>query len=399
MRMRNKPIRVAATKKGGAFTVLLVLMALVVASCGGDGATTTTAEPEASPTTEGSVVTTGATETTAGSETETTTGSDEEDPLAELAAAAEAEGGSLEYSFVLGEEYLGPLVNAFRERYPFAEVNITTGGALQLIEKVLSETQTNNPLTDMIQGGPLEDAVLCNDESLCYEYSPQGAAEVPEELRFEGSPFVVPAYFTFHIAYNTEVVSEEEAPTNLADFAEPEWNGRFGIDLEVIDWFAAELAYYGEEEGLELFGRIAANNPVIYSGAQGYEQLAAGSMPASINAYSLLLPEYMGAGAPIAVAQTDHMIALPDEFIGINTTDNPALLELWMEWLFTEEAQNIQPQSLGKTPVVPGIPVPDTLAALSDSCTGDCELFFGTSENFGDFDTRVEQFQELFVSG
>lgn len=397
--MRKKTSRVLAPRVPWTLTVALMMMALVAASCGGGEATTTTADPGASPTTtEGSVVTTGATETTAGSETETTTGTDG-DPLAEMAAAAEAEGGSLEYSFVLGEEYLGPLVDAFRERFPFAEVNITTGGALQLIERVLSETETNNPLTDMIQGGPLEDAVLCNDESLCYEYAPQGSADVPDELRFEGAPFVVPAYFTFHIAYNTEAVSEDEVPTNLADFAEPEWNGRFGIDLEVIDWFAAELAYYGEEEGLELFGRIAANNPVIYSGAQGYEQLAAGSLPASINAYSLLLPEYIGAGAPIAVAQTDHMIALPDEFIGINTTDNPALLELWMEWLFTEEAQNIQPQSLGKTPVVPGIPVPDTLAALSDSCTGDCELFFGTSENFGDFDTRVEQFQELFVSG
>ncbi len=377
--------------------IVLVLMALIAASCGGgDDATDDTDAPTT--TAADGAATTAGPATTEGGETETTAPTDG-DPLADLAAAAEAEGGSLEYAFVLGEEYLGPLVDAFRERFPFAEVNITTGGALQLIERVLSETETNNPMIDMIQGGPLEDAVLCNDESLCYEFVPEGAAGVPPELAFEGAPFVVPAYFTFHIAYNTEVVSEDQVPTNLADFAEPEWNGRFGIDLVVIDWFAAELAYYGEEEGLELFGRIAANNPVIYSGAQGYEQLAAGSLPASINAYSLLLPEYMNAGAPIAVAHTDHMIALPDQFIGINTTDNPALLELWMEWLFTEEAQNIQPQSLGKTPVLPGIAVPDTLAALSDSCGSDCELFFGTSQNFGDFDTRVEQFQELFVSG
>lgn len=360
---------------------MLVVLALVAAACGGEGTEDTTAAT--TPTDTSGSATTAAPDTG-------------DDPLADLAAAAEAEDGSLEYAFVLGEEYLGPLVNAFRDRYPFAEVNITTGGTLQLIERVLTETETGNPGLDMVQGGPLEDSVLCNDEELCYEFVPAGVENVPEELRFEGSPFVVPAYFTFHIAYNTDVVSEEDIPTSLADFADPKWEGRFGVDLEVIDWFAAELAYYGEEEGLALFESIAANNPVIYSGAQGYEQLAAGSLAASINAYSLLLPEYINAGAPIAVAQTDHMIALPDEFIGINTTDNPALLELWMEWLFTEEAQNIQPQSLGKTPVLPGIEVPEALQQLSDSCTGDCELFFGTSENFGDFDLRVEQFQELF---
>jgi iron(III) transport system substrate-binding protein len=388
----------ASTGRIRVWALFVVLMALVAASCGGgDGTGTTVGSTD--PTTGETTATTADTATPTIEPSDTTSGPDGDDRLAELAVAAEAEGGSLEYSFVLGEEYLGPLVNAFRERYPFAEVNITSGGALQLIEKILSETETGNPFTDMIQGGPLEDAVLCNDENLCYDFVPQGAADVPEELRFEGAPFVVPAYFTFHIAYNTDVVSADQVPTSLADFAEPEWRGRFGVDLEVIDWFAAELAYYGEEEGLELFGQIAANDPVIYSGAQGYEQLAAGSLAASINAYSLLLPQYTGAGAPIAVAQTDHMIALPDEFIGINTTDSPALLELFMEWLFTEEAQNIQPQSLGKTPVVPGIPVPDVLAELSASCSGDCELFFGTSENFGDFDTRVAQFQELFVSG
>lgn len=374
-----------------ATTALLLVLALLGAACG-DGGTEGTEGTQAPE--ETSAPATEAPE----DDTATTAGTDAtaEDPLAELAAAAEAEGGSLEYAFVLGEEYLGPLVNAFRERYPFAEVNITTGGTLQLIERILTETETNNPSIDMVQGGPLEDSVLCNDEQLCYEFVPEGVAEVPEELRFEGAPFVVPAYFTFHIAYNTEVVSEEEAPTSLADFAEPEWEGRFGIDLEVIDWFAAELAYYGEEEGLALFEAIAANNPVIYSGAAGYEQVAAGSLPATINAYSLLLPEYINAGAPIAVAQTDHMIALPDEFIGLNTTDSPALLELWMEWLFTEEAQNIQPQSLGKTPVLPGIEVPDALQQLSGACVGDCVVFFGTSENFGDFDVRVEQFQSMF---
>lgn len=317
------------------------------------------------------------------------------DRLEELAAAAKEEEGQLDWYYILGEEAIRPLIDAFTKRYPFVDVNVTGAGGLNLIEKILSENRTGNPIADVIQGGPLEDSIICGESQLCFDYRPIGEDKLPESIVFNEKNFVVPSYFTFHIVYNTNLVSEDEAPTSLADLTKPKWRGKFGVDAEQIDWFAGQIAYYGEERGLEIMRALAENDPVVFTGTQGYEQMAAGALPVAINMYSILLPEYINAGAPMAIADTDHVIAQPDEFVGISSTNSPNTLKLFLEWLFTKEAQAIFPESLGKTPMVPDVPVPEL---FKNACTDDCELFFETSENFGNFEERVSQFQDLFVS-
>jgi ABC-type Fe3+ transport system substrate-binding protein len=372
---------------------LMAVLALVVAACGsdGDGAADTTAAPD------DGVATTETTAPDEGADTTDTTTSDGAGAggvMAELEAAAQEESGELHWYYILGEEAIRPLIDAFEARYPFINIEVTGGPGLNLVERILSENETGEPVADVIQGGPLEDSILCGQEDLCFDYRPSGEANVPADQVFDQGPFVVPAYFTFHIVYNPDVV--DEPPTSLEDLSSPEWAGEFGVDAEQIDWFAGELAYFGEEEGAATMEALAANEPVVYIGTQGYEQMASGALPAAVNMYSILLPEYIEQGAPMVLAESDHVIAQPDEFIGINSTDSPNTLSLFFEWLFTEEAQAIFPEHLGKTPMLPGIEVPDVLA---NACTGECELFFETSENFGDFDERVEQFQSFFVTG
>jgi iron(III) transport system substrate-binding protein len=372
---------------------LMAVLALVVAACGsdGDGAADTTAAPD------DGVATTETTAPDEGADTTDTTTSDGAGAggvMAELEAAAQEESGELHWYYILGEEAIRPLIDAFEARYPFINIEVTGGPGLNLVERILSENETGEPVADVIQGGPLEDSILCGQEDLCFDYRPSGEANVPADQVFDQGPFVVPAYFTFHIVYNPDVV--DEPPTSLEDLSSPEWAGEFGVDAEQIDWFAGELAYFGEEEGAATMEALAANEPVVYTGTQGYEQMASGALPAAVNMYSILLPEYIEQGAPMVLAESDHVIAQPDEFIGINSTDSPNTLSLFFEWLFTEEAQAIFPEHLGKTPMLPGIEVPDVLA---NACTGECELFFETSENFGDFDERVEQFQSFFVTG
>lgn len=373
---------------------LLVVMALVVTACGsdGDGADTTTAPADDSATTTTTAADDGedddSTDTTAAS------GDDVEATMAELEEAAREESGELHWYYILGEEAIRPLIDAFEARYPFIDIQVTGGPGLNLVERILSENETGEPVADVIQGGPLEDSILCNQEDLCFDYRPAGEANVPEDRLFDDGPFVVPAYFTFHIVYNPDVV--DTPPTSLEELTSDEWAGEFGVDAEQIDWFAGEIAYFGEDEGMGVMEDLAANDPVVYTGTQGYEQMASGALPAAVNMYSILLPEYIEGGAPMVLAESDHVIAQPDEFIGINSTDSPNTLRLFFEWLFTEEAQAIFPEHLGKTPMLEGIEVPDVLA---NACTGECELFFETSDNFGDFDQRVEQFQSFFVTG
>lgn len=318
----------------------------------------------------------------------------EDDPFAELAAAAEEEGGQLNYYFILGEEANRDLFDAFKERYPFVEIEVTSGDPLQLIERVVSESRTGEPIADILQGGPLEERIVNGDNDLGMSYRPEGESEVPDDLLFDDGQYVVSDFFTFPVTYNTEVLGEDELPESLEDLTQPEWRGRFGVDVEQIDWFAGELAFYGEEEGLDLMERLAENDPIVFAGAEGYEQVAAGSMPLAVNLFSAAVAPYFESEAPVAFAEMDHIIAQPDIYIGIEDGPNPNTAKLFFEFLFTPEAQEILAEGSYKNPVLEEV---EPYEPLEDVCAGECELFFETSENFGDFDTRVSQFQSLFL--
>lgn len=312
----------------------------------------------------------------------------------ELAAAAEKEEGALEFYFILGEEHNRSLFESFTNKYPFVDVRVTGGDTLQLIEKIISENRSDQPVADMIEGGPLEINAIADDNGLGLDYDPASAKQAIEEFQLEGA-FVTPTFFTFTPVYNTNVLSRDELPSSLEDLTKPEWKGRFGIDVEQIDWLAGELGHYGEEKGLQLMKKLAANEPVLYAGTEGFEQLAAGALPLVLNAYSFGIIPYMEKGAPLAFAPMDHVVAQPVVFIGVDSTDQRCTLKLFFEFLFSDEAQQIftqqqkmQPTVLGSNPSVP----------LNELCPEQsCELFVETSEVFGDFETRVNQFQELFV--
>lgn len=313
--------------------------------------------------------------------------------LEELEAAAKKEDGAIQYYFILGEEANRDLFNAFTKRYPFVEFEVSGGDPFQLLEKVVSENKTGRPVADILQGGPLEDQVLNTDNKFGMEFDPAGESQADEAFQLD-SNVVVSDYFTFHTVYNTNEVPAEEAPTSLEDLTRPEWRGRFGIDLEQIDWFAGELGHFGEKEGLDLMRRLAANKPVLFAGAEGYEQVAAGALPVAVNLFSAAVVPYFEQGAPIAFAKLDHIIAQPDVYIGIKDTQVPNKVKLFLAYLFTEEAQEILSQNSFKNPTLSGVQPPPHLEGV---CDDPCELFVETSEVFGDFDQRVEQFRSAFT--
>lgn len=311
----------------------------------------------------------------------------------DLVEAARSESGTITYYFISGAEANRPLFDAFSAEFDFLDFEVAGGDPLSLIEKVLNENALGRPIADILQGGPMEDAIINTQNGLGGLTRPSGEQDVPEEFKFPGD-YIVPDYFSFHIAYNTNLVEADAAPLTLEDLTTPEWTGRFGIDVQQMDWFAGMLAYYGEERGIEIFEALAANEPMLVAGAQGYEQMAAGALPVIANASSSRLVDYIDRGAPIEISVSPFVIAQPDIYIGIEQSENPASVALFFEFLFTPEAQEILSQQVYKNPVLPGVEQPPHLEAV---LAPEVEKFFVTSQNFGDFDERTELFQSLFV--
>ncbi|WP_326552120.1 ABC transporter substrate-binding protein [Micromonospora sp. NBC_01813] len=358
----------------------LTALSLVLAACGGDDAdAAATALPE---------------ELAVASTVDMT---DEEyaEYLTKLAEASEAEGGVLKYYFSAPAAAAENQINAFIEKYPWVELEYTSGGTLELIERIITENAAGRPSADVIQGGPLEDNTLCRDEGLCLAYNPRGEGGLPADRAYPDCVCSVADFFTFHIVYNNDKVTEAEAPKTYEDLTDPKWKGRFGINIDQLDWFAGMLAERGEEPGLALMEAIAANEPVVYSGADGLEKLAAGEFDVALpQTATRTIRDMIADGAPIDIVTTPVTIAQPDMYFPLANAPHPATTRLYMEWLMSDDWQDKVGELVVKIPIKPGSPIPSSAEGILES-----ELFFETTDNFGDYDTRVEQHQSIFVTG
>ncbi|MDG4828288.1 extracellular solute-binding protein [Solwaraspora sp. WMMD1047] len=315
--------------------------------------------------------------------------------LTKLQEASKAEGGVLSYYFSAPAAAAQKQIDLFIEKYPWVKLEYTSGGTLELIERIITEDAAGRASADIIQGGPLEDNTLCRDEDLCLAYDPRGEAGLPADRAYPDCVCSVADFFTFHIVYNTDKVTAAEAPKTYEDLTDPTWKGRFGINIDQLDWFAGMLAERGEQPGLDLMKAIAANEPVVYSGADGLEKLAAGEFDVALpQSATRTIRDMIADGAPVDIVTTPVTIAQPDMYFALRNAPHPATARLYLEWLMSDDWQNKVGEAVVKVPIKPGAPIPSSAEGILSS-----ELFFETTDNFGDYETRVEQHQSIFVTG
>src|SRR5690606_36180975 len=79
-------------------------------------------------------------------------------------------------------------------------------------------------------------------------------------------------------AYNTDLISEDEAPSSWEDLLDPSWDGVILMSDPTISTVYTDLYYLVEQEyGLEYLEQLGAKQPRIYQGAAPMgEALAAG---------------------------------------------------------------------------------------------------------------------------
>ena len=122
------------------------------------------------------------------------------------------------------DDWTAPILEAFTKETGI-EVEIVSGGAAELMSRIASEG--DNPQGDVVWGGTI-DTLAASAEYLEAYKSTEYDAIFPEfrDPEYRWYPDTVDP---FVIAYNTDRVTAEEAPTGWHDVLEPEWTGEIGM--------------------------------------------------------------------------------------------------------------------------------------------------------------------------
>jgi iron(III) transport system substrate-binding protein len=262
----------------------------------------------------------------------------------ELVAAAEKEGKVVWYTSVdlpVAEK----IAKAFEAKYPAISVRVERNGSERLFQRLGQELGRNIHAGDLVNTSDGAHFVIWKREGRLQPYVPSAAAQFLPKDQIDPDG----AYMTWRsslsvIAYNTKLVTAEEAPRSFADLLDPKWNGKLvkghpgysGTIMTATFEIARDL-------GWDYFEKLAKQNVLqVQSSTDPPKKLVLGerAVMADGNEYNVF--QMKESGQPLEVVYpTEGTPLITGPCAIFKTAPNPNAARLYQHYLFAPETQQM----------------------------------------------------------
>ncbi len=252
--------------------------------------------------------------------------------------AAKKEGVVVWYA-TMNTKDMDATANQFMRTHPGIRVESLRLGSSQLPARVATEQR----------GGKFNADVISGDEFQISQLLIAGAFDkyqAPDQSKFEKGTYDANGYWT-NLYQNTTVIAWNpdrlkadhlSAPRTFADFAKPEWKGKFAIDTGALNWYLGVLQV--DKNGADLVKRIAANSPQKTAGhTQTAEQLGTGEFDASPTVYGYMASQQKKGGRKIDYAETTPVLVSLNPIGLAKNAPHPNAAKVFLDWLLSKEGQ------------------------------------------------------------
>jgi iron(III) transport system substrate-binding protein len=271
------------------------------------------------------------------------------------------------------EELIGPIIERFEEESGI-DVEVRYGDTAELAATILEEGQNSPADIFFAQDAGALGAV--SDEGLLSPLPEDVLNRVEERFRDPNGHWVGISGRARVVAYNTEALSEEDLPDSILDFTDPEWEGRIGwapTNGSFQAFVTALRLLEGEDVAREWLEGIQANDPRVYENNLAIlEGVVSGEIDVGfVNHYYLFqLRQERGEAIPADnyyLQNGDPGALVNVAGIGVlNTSDNAAEAEEFLEFMLSEEAQRYFAEETFEYPLIEGVPPNEELVPLSE---------------------------------
>jgi iron(III) transport system substrate-binding protein len=325
-------------------------LSILAAACGDDDSadTTTTAESES-----------------------TTTAADDGGSL---------DGGSLVVYSGRSEELVGPLVEQFEEATGIT-VEIRYGDTAEMAAQILEEGDSSP--ADVYYGQDAGALGALGAEGRLVELSDELLSQVPDGLKDDEGRWVGTSARARVVVYNTETLSEDDLPDSILDFTDPEWSGRLGwapTNGSFQAFVTALRVLEGEDGARAWLEGIQANQPKVFEGNSAIvEAVAAGEIDAGfvnhhyLHRYLAEDPAYPAANKIFGGGDPGGLVNVAGAGI-IDTAENTAEAEAFMEFLLSAEAQGYFAEETFEIPVIEGASPVEGVPSIDELTLPDIDL-------------------------
>lgn len=297
------------------------------------------------------------------------------------------------------EELVGPIIERFEEESGI-DVVVRYGDTAELAATILEEGE--NSLADIFFSQDAGALGALANEGLLGPLAEDDLSRVEERFRDPDGRWVGVSGRARVVAYNTESLSEEELPSSILDFTDPEWSGRIGwapTNGSFQAFVTALRLVEGEEVAREWLEGIQANDPRVYENNLAIVQgVASGEIDVGFVNHYYLFQLQQEEGGDVPAANYYFQNGDPGSLVNVagigtlNTSDNPAEAEAFLEFMLSEEAQSYFADETFEYPLIEGVPINEELVPLSEIQTPNIDL-----SNLDDLEGTLELLRETGI--
>ncbi|GAB3428844.1 ABC transporter substrate-binding protein [Actinophytocola sediminis] len=267
------------------------------------------------------------------------------EPLAELITSAREEGGVTFYS-VPPEDVAQALADAFTEKYGI-DASFVRLTAAPLAQRFAAEAESGQPGADMIM---VSNSPFYADGIAKKWLTPLPEANIPDYPAGLPAEFVLADRGTAVVqvqpsgfGYNTDEVSEQDAPKDWPDLLDPRWRGKIlmanpkSSPAYVDFWYLIEQEY-----GIDYLEDLRAQVARFYDGTVPLtEAMAAGEGAITVPNVTSAVQPAKDKGAPVAI-NVPPLTTGPEIVAGIATqAQHPNAARLFTHFVLSEEGNKI----------------------------------------------------------
>lgn len=213
----------------------------------------------------------------------------------------------------------------------------------KLSERILSEAGAGKLPADVIITSDFQVADAFDKEGIWEPYTP-GPIEGQDDLLLNHGAFAKFANVAVTFAYNTQLVSKEDAPNSWKDLLDPKYAGKIGLTVGVAGGSSIALnRFVLQEIDPDYWTKMAALEPKIYdTGGARQQALARGELMVATAGTAAVNVAVAEDGAPIDYVVPEEGLVLFSFFIGKTATgQNKEAAEVFINYALSKRGQKV----------------------------------------------------------
>ncbi len=274
----------------------------------------------------------------------------QEQLLAPIIDAARKEGKLVIYSS-LDRPSAEPLLNAFKAKYPFIDVQYVELGTVTIYNRYISERAAGAPTADILwsSGFDLQYLLVLNGSAQPYRLTIYD--KLPEYAKYKDLAYV-PGYLLAAPIYNAEKIPKDLAPRSLGDLLKlltqrkdlfpPRSIAAFNVEASAFGLVFTYYQYKAEPELIRDLITAAGSIGVVLQSSTGpqIEMVKTGQVLISLSLAANYAFKEAKTDPRVGVfVPSDLAVLVPRVMFITKEAKNPNAAKLFLEYVFSEEGQ------------------------------------------------------------